>query len=82
MSYSLVSLIPSAKGGWVSGAFGGLDFFPKTIQCIVKGLETELDWLTSRLVSAMANRDSLEEVLVSVIYFILSNLLSFQLRFS
>ena len=30
----------------------------------MKGLEGELDRLTSRLVSAMANRDSLEEVLV------------------
>ena len=29
-SDSLVSLIPLAKGGWVSGAFGGLDFFPNS----------------------------------------------------
>ena len=32
----------------------------------VKGLEKELDRLTSRLVSAMANRDSLEEVMVII----------------
>ena len=36
------------------------------MQHAVKGLETELDRLTSRLVNAMANRDSLEEVLVIV----------------
>ena len=29
-SVSLVALIPLAKGGWVSGAFGGLDFFPNS----------------------------------------------------
>ena len=53
------------------------------MQHAVKGLETELDRLTSRLVNAMANRDSLEEVLVIVfvIFLILSNAL-FQLPFS
>ena len=35
----------------------------------MKGLEKELDRLTSRLVSAMANRDSLEEVLVIIVSF-------------
>ena len=30
-SVSLVALIPLAKGGWVSGAFGGSDFFPNNV---------------------------------------------------
>ena len=33
-----------------------------------KGLEKELDQLTSRLVIAMANRESLEEVMVIIIF--------------
>ena len=36
-----------------------------------KGLEKELDQLTSRLVIAMANRESLEEVMVIIISFTL-----------
>ena len=41
------------------------------VQSNEKGLEKELDQLTSRLVIAMANRESLEEVMVIIISFTL-----------